>query len=224
MFTPEPQSDSLMTTLKNQGQIWSGNDWRLTHSAASPSGYVALDNLLNGGGWPLGAVTEILCSQPGQGELRLVIPFLEQLGQQDLRWQLWLNPPYQPYGPGLNAWGLNTDKMLICQADKPEDLLWSIEQGITTGGASVVLAWVEALDKAQLRRIQLASEKNGIATFLFRSLKFRHAQSVSALRLAINMMEQQRVQLDILKRRGGWPVRNIDLTLPLQANREVGYE
>ncbi len=208
---------STIDALKNKGQIWAGDDWRLARIQSSPSGYTDLDSHLPGGGWPLGAVTELLTQYHGMGELRLLAPYLAKLGRQDQRWQVWINPPYQPHGPGLRHWHLNIEKILVCKASKQADLLWSIEQSMVTGGASVVLAWIDiALDKAQLRRMQLAAEKNNIPVFLLRPAKFKNAASIAALRLFVSANnEQKALRVDILKRKAGWPLEDLQLPVPL---------
>ncbi|MEI8324881.1 MAG: hypothetical protein WCH44_05835, partial [Betaproteobacteria bacterium] len=58
--------------------------WRadqLAHAASSVlvSGHPALDAQLPGGGWPVGALTELLQMQSGTGEWGLLLPALAQL-------------------------------------------------------------------------------------------------------------------------------------------------
>ena len=49
------------------------------------SGLEALDAQLPGGGWPLGALTEILLQHHGIGELQLLMPALARLiGKEEL--------------------------------------------------------------------------------------------------------------------------------------------
>jgi protein ImuA len=53
--------------------------WRAQQLAARSrrccaSGHAALDAQLPGGGWPVGALTELLLPHPGVGELRLLAP------------------------------------------------------------------------------------------------------------------------------------------------------
>ncbi len=206
---------SLLHELTQKGQIWSGNHWRQSQPEAHPSGYARLDAELPGGGWPVGAVTEILYQRPGQGELRLLLPALAQLSRNDNRWQTWFNPPFQPYGPGLAHWGIALDRLLVCQAPAMDDLLWSLEQCLTTGGSHAIVAWVEKLDKARMRRLQLAAEKGRIPVFLLRPARFEQAPSVAALRLSLRLTQPNQAHIAILKRRAGWPVQDIGFHLPL---------
>src|SRR3954463_10631961 len=58
--------------------VWRGG--LLACSApAVPSGFAELDRELPGGGWPVQALTEILCRREGIGELQLVLPALAAL-------------------------------------------------------------------------------------------------------------------------------------------------
>ena len=210
----------LLQTLTDQGQVWSGNTWLRHSQHTCPTGYSALDTELPGGGWPLGAVTEILLTHPGQGELRLLLPCLARLGQQDDRWQFWLNPPHQPHGLGLLHWGLQPQRQLIIRCERTEDLLWSIEQALLSGGSNAVVAWAEALTKAQLRRIQLAAEKNLLPVFLLRPLKYQDSPSMAALRISLHSQAPQQVSLRILKSRGAWAREHHELPMPLFQARE----
>lgn len=214
---------TLLHQLTRDGQLWSGNDWRLARIDASPSGHPRLDAELPGGGWPLGAVTEILHEAPGQGELRLLLPALARLSREDTRWQVWFNPPYRPHGPGLAHWGLDLGRLMVCQTQGPDDLLWSLEQCLNTGGSQALVAWVGQLDKARMRRLQLAAEKGRVPVFLLRPARFHTAPSVAALRLRLECPAPEQVRVHILKRRAGWPLSDLMLPLPLFSAGKPGH-
>ncbi|MHA7880624.1 MAG: translesion DNA synthesis-associated protein ImuA [Saccharospirillum sp.] len=208
---------SLLEQLTRNGQIWSGQNWQNSQIPAAPSHFAELDAILPGGGWPLGAVTEILYRQPGQGELRLLLPYLGRQSQSAPGWQLWFNPPFRPHGPGLAYWGLNLNRVLVGQCAGADDLLWCLDKALTTGGSQAVLAWVDRLDKAPMRRLQLAAEHNRVAVFLLRPERYRSEASVAALRLHLSAPGPDRLCIDILKRRAGWPVSQLLLNLPKPA-------
>lgn len=70
--------------------------WRasqLGHGVARclPSGHGTLDLMLPGGGWPTGALTELLIQQPGIGEVRLLQPVLARTGKRPV---MFLQPPH----------------------------------------------------------------------------------------------------------------------------------
>lgn len=201
---------NLIDTLAEQGRIWTARHWQETVIPATPSGYPELDAELPGGGWPLGALTEILYPVTGVGELRLILPALASLSQQDDRWQLWLNPPLPPCAPSLQHWGFNIQRLLLAQAPTPADLCHSLEKSLQSGGCQGAVVWLKSLDKALMRRIQLAAESAQVPVFMLRPEGFRKQPSIAALRLHW----QANQQLDILKRKAGWPIQGLTLTLP----------
>ena len=56
--------------------LWRASQLGGAAQRVTPSGFEALDAELPGGGWPHGALTELLLAQPGVGELRLLAPAL----------------------------------------------------------------------------------------------------------------------------------------------------
>src|SRR5262245_49722995 len=82
--------------------------WRADTLPAAPcrrllSGFSELDALLGAGGWPVGAVIEVLTDRQGIGELTLLLSALREAE----RTLLWINPPYLPYAPGLRIAGVD---------------------------------------------------------------------------------------------------------------------
>ncbi|PTY36594.1 hypothetical protein BGP77_04680 [Saccharospirillum sp. MSK14-1] len=206
---------SLLTTLTERGDLWSGQHWPQHQLAALPTGLSDLDAILPGGGWPAAAMTELFYHCSGQGELRLLLPALAQLSQSDPRWQIWCNAPYRPHGSALAHWGLQLDRILLCQTQSEAELSWTLEHSLSSGGSQAVLAWVDQLDPRRLRRLQLAAEKSAAPLFLLRPARLQHQASMAALRLLIEPDSAERLHCRVLKRRGGWPGADVQLTLPL---------
>ena len=75
------------------------------------SGHHDLDAQLPGGGWPVGALCELLQVQGGQLEWRLLLPALRGLSQAVVL----VAPPWVPYGPGLQAQGLSASALIWVQ-------------------------------------------------------------------------------------------------------------
>ncbi len=205
---------TLLDTLTSEGRIWTARHWQETVIPATPSHYPELDEHLPGHGWPLGAVTEIFYPRLGFGELRLLLPALADLSQLDNRWQLWLNPPLIPCAPALQQWGINTQRILIATATSPSDICYSLEKSLQSAGCQAAVAWLEKLDNALMRRIQLAAEATKIPIFIFKPIRYQKQPSIAALRLTINTPGH----INILKRRAGWPINDIQLSLPLHRN------
>ena len=73
------------------------------------TGYPALSTELPGGGWPVGALVDLLVQQPGVGEMRLLRPALSSLGERPIAL---VQPPHIPDGLGLRYIGLSLDRLL----------------------------------------------------------------------------------------------------------------
>ena len=74
-MTETMQNDAIDKLLDATPELWKG---RCPNGARRtlPSGHARLDERLPGGGWPVGALTEIITPHPGLGELSLLLPAL----------------------------------------------------------------------------------------------------------------------------------------------------
>lgn len=178
--------------------------WRRGAAAATidvqPTGIAGLDARLPGGGWPRGALSEILIEQDGLGECSLVLPALAALTQARRRIAL-VAPPYLPYAPALAAAGIDLAQVVHIDADAG-DTHWTAEQCLRAGCCGAVLNWLPRADYRQLRRLQLAAETGGAIGFVFRPLAAAGEASPAALRLRITMAADGAPRIDILKCRG----------------------
>ena len=173
------------------------------------SGYAKLDQLLPGGGWPLNALTEILLEHYGTGELQLLMPALAHLSQPrddavEAGWITWVAPPFEPYAPALQQWGVNLSRVLIVRPRKSSEALWAAEQALSSGNCAAVLLWPDTLDDAAGRRLQLAAEKGQSWAIAFRSIGALSQPSAAALRIRLSAGDKG-TDLGILKSRGGRP-------------------
>ncbi len=203
---------SLEKLLENP-RVWRGSS-QLAARARLVSGYPELDRCLPGGGWPLEALTEILIGQYGMGELRLLMPALAQLSAEEIQthtgeytepgWIAWVAPPFQPYAPALQQYGIDLSRMLIVRPKDDSELLWSAEQALSSGTCAAVLLWPDTLDDKGSRRLQLAAEKGHSWAIAFRPLAARQQPSAAALRLELESTGQG-TRVHILKSRGGRP-------------------
>lgn len=203
-------SPSLEQLLENP-RVWRGRGGRQTH-AGLPSGYEKLDRHLPGGGWPRHALTEILTTQYGVGELQLLMPALARLSAEDPHaalsepgWIAWVAPPFQPYPPALSQWDINLSRLLIVRPKSDEDILWSAEQALSSGTCAAVLLWPRSLGDQESRRLQLAAEQGESFGIAFRPRSARKEPSTAALRIEMQA-DENGTHLDIFKSRGGRPV------------------
>lgn len=202
--------------------VWRAS--RIGHAAvqALPSGFAALDAELPGAGWPTGMLTELISRESGVGELRLLVPLLRRL-TRERRFVVVLGPPQTPYAPALADHGIDLDYLLIVQAPQAADRLWAVEQTLKSSGFGALLAWLPQprTRPEHLRRMQLAAHGTHGPVFLFRSLDAQFEASPAPLRLLLLPRAEQRLSVQILKRRGpvvADPIL-VDLPRPLSSIR-----
>ena len=170
-------------------------------ASALPTGFPALDGVLPDAGWPMGALTEILVSREGAGELRLVMPALADLSARG-RWLAWVRrPPYVPYAPALEARGIVLSRILWVRSDDTAQQLWSTEQALRSGVCGAVLAWPTRVYQRRLRRLQLAAESGGAWALLFRREAPPGDGSPASLRLRVEPTTAG-LAVEVLKCRG----------------------
>ena len=71
------------------------------------------------------------------------------------------------YGVGLARFGLAPERLILVEADKQADLLWSMEEGLRAGKYASVVGEGAAPDLTASRRLQLAAESgDGVVLLL----------------------------------------------------------
>ncbi len=201
---------SLDSVLQHPG-IWRGNQRAQTASEVLPTGFAALDELLPGGGWPRGALTELLIGRQGIGELQLLMPALARLSETD-GWLAWVAPPYVPYAAALAAVGIDLKRLLVAKPLSDADAWWTAEQALHSGACGALLAWLRAADERRMRRLQLAAENGNTWGVLFRHARAAQDRSPAALRLLLEPAANG-LTVHILKRRGGPVSRPVVVTI-----------
>ena len=195
-------------------EVWRASQLGRTALPAVSSGFPTLDAELPGDGWPIGMLTELIGRESGIGELRLLIPLLRQLSRER-KFSVLLAPPHLPYAPALASHGVDLDYLLIVQAPNAADRLWAVEQSLKSAAFGALLAWLphERTRPEHLRRLQLAAQTAGGPAFLFRPLAAQFEPSPAPLRLLLLPKPEQRLSVQILKRRG--PVAQDPLLIDL---------
>lgn len=181
------------------------------------TGYPRLDTALHEGGWPLGALTELLPRVPGQGELSLLAPALREVLRRP-GWLVLVTPPGLPHAPGWAATGVSVERLLVLRPGTPRDWLWAVDQA-ARAGQPAVLAWPGrvALDGKHLRRLQLAAEEGGGLLVLSRRPARAEAPSPAALRVRLQPARAV-LELEIVKQRGHWGGQALSVPLPWPAS------
>jgi len=191
-------SAALEDLLQRQA-VWRGGALSCA-AAAIPSGFDALDRELPGGGWPAGALTEILGERQGVGELQLVLPAVAALSWAGKR-IVWLAPPHLPYAPALAAAGVDLARLAVVRARGRRDALWAAEQVLRAASCYALLAWFPNARYEELRRLAVAAEAGRAWVALFRPLQAAQTSSPAALRIAFQP-DGDALSIRILKRRG----------------------
>lgn len=115
-----------------------------------------------------------------------------------------------PYGPGLAAFGLSPDHLVIVEARTPIDALRAALEGARCAVlGAVVLETVAPIDLTASRRLKLAAEKSGVAIVLVRlggdgepnaaQIRWR----VQAAPQAPDQMRRTAFEIIVLKSRSG---------------------
>ena len=194
---------TALDELLRGARVWRGGERARIEAAAT--GAARLDEFLPGGGWPVGALTEILLDTAGIGELGLVLPHLARVTQAGGR-AAFAGPPHLPFAPALAQAGVVLPRVVMVRPASAGAALWAAEQMLRSGAFGTVLAWPGKVHERDLRRLQLAAETGHAIGFLFRDAREARHASPAALRLRLARTPQG-LQVDVLKCRGGSPGR-----------------
>lgn len=211
---PGSLAHPLADTLLGQS-VWRASQVAQNNHSALPSGFPKLNAELPGAGWPSGMLTELIGRESGIGELRLLVPLLRQL-TRERRVVILLAPPHIPYAPALASHGIDLDSLIIIQAPNAADRLWAVEQTLKSASFGALLAWLpqEKTKPEHLRRLQLAALSARGPVFLFRQLPAQFESSPAPLRLLLLPRPDQKLSVQVLKRRGPVLAMPILLDLP----------
>lgn len=195
--------------------VWRASQLGRADAGTLSTGFRPLDAELPGAGWPVGMLTELIARESGIGEIRLLVPLLRQLGR-DRRATILLAPPLIPYAPALADFGVDPESLILIQAPNAADRLWAVEQTLHNAGFGALLAWLpqDRCRPEHLRRMQSAARKATGPVFLFRELPAQFQPSPAPLRLLLLPRPEQRLSVQILKRRGPVLARPLLLELP----------
>jgi cell division inhibitor SulA/protein ImuA len=190
---------SSLDVLLRNAAVWRGSEQGSAPLSGTPSGFAALDERL--GGWPQGALIELIAQREGVGELSLLLPALARLSA-DERWLSFVNPPYVPYAPALATAGVDLARVVVVRAQGGADTLWAMEQSLRSGACGAVLAWPGFITERAIRRLQLAAETGRALAVCFAANGAPARPSPVPYRLRVDS-HPGGMRVEILKRRGG---------------------
>ncbi len=202
-FTPvrieRPSAGGLPAAVA--AALWRGDQLGAPVSAVWPSGFVALDAQLPGGGWPGHGLTEILTPHSGTLEWRLLGPALRQVcaaGQPVVV----IGPPLSPHLPGLRFEGIDERQLVWVQADTAAERLWSAEQLIKAQACGALIAWLPQARAEQIRRLQVLATGFESPVFVCRPTRALRESSAAPLRVQACVGVDWELHLRIAKRKG----------------------
>lgn len=190
--------------------------------AVASLGLEALDELLPGGGLRLGGLHEVA---PARAEwddgaaTGFVLALAGRLLAARAGMLLWTSRTDDLYAPAAAA-VLPSSRLLRVRAQRQEDLLWTLEQGLRCGALAGVVGEVAGLEAVAARRLQLAAENGGRSCLLLQRCDRVGPRpgagspavtrwQVSALpsdpALPRSLVGRARWRLDLLRCRGGRP-------------------
>ena len=197
--TPDPQDI--------HADVWHAHALAASPPQVQPTGDALLDAQLPGGGWPVGALVELLQPAGVHSEWRLLLPALARCGQGPV---VLVGAPYLPFAPALAALGLRAGRLLMVgEVGVAQDgRLWATEQLLRCAEVDAVLAWLPQVRSDQLRRLQMAAAEHHKLLFVMRPATLQAEASPAALRLVLQPRppaprpQPDTLAVHIVKRRG----------------------
>lgn len=198
--------------------VWHADALGAGQQQVLPTGSAQLDAQLPGGGWPIGALSEVLQPAVGLHEWQLVLPALAHATARRRGAVVLVAPPCEPFGPSLQAQGLWADRLCLVRADSATAALWAAEQALRCRDVLAVMAWLPQAQPAALRRLQLAAAQREQLLWVFRPASVAPQASPALLRLLVQGLAlpgdaaaSPGMQVQILKRRGPPLAQGLDL-------------
>ncbi|BCV28358.1 ImuA family protein [Shewanella algae] len=227
----DPAKSQALNGLLERRDLWLGPGSQ-GKILGYPSGFEALNAQLSDAGWPRQGICELFSQSPGHGELSLLLPLMRyllpaQCGSHSKRNHsernqsrgdesrdtmiMLIAPPLQPLAQSFAQHGIAAERILWLELTQRKEVLWAMEQGLSSGACPLVLSWLDKLTLSEARRLQLAAEQGkalGICQLPMAQADSNHPVT---LKLAISAAGVNTARLQILKRRGGWPVPELHL-------------
>jgi protein ImuA len=194
-------SPHLLSRIGAHSDVWQADALAGAPGRVVATGDALLDAQLPGGGWPLGALSEILQPLGVHNEWRLLLPALARCGTAAV---VLVGAPHIPFGPALGAQGLSPQRLLWVAAQVAAQRLWATEQALRCADVDAVLAWLVQVRPEQLRRLQMAAAEYTKLLFVLRPEQAQNESSPAVLRVWVAPSADQSGTLEVraLKRRG----------------------
>lgn len=179
--------------------LWRGSQLARPAHKTVATGYPQLNAQLPGCGWPVGALIEVMQTQPGIGEIQLLKPALQRLENEGSI--ILLNPPHTPSAVCLQQWFPFGRRFLWIKTDDPRNTLWAAEKILQHNACAALVCWVNQAHPAAVHRLHLAARQTETLLFSVRPAAVAMQNSVAPLRLALQPTALG-LDVQLLKRRG----------------------
>lgn len=155
---------------------------------ARSSGIPQLDAILPQGGWPKGAVVEVIVPDEFCDSIAFLLPTLTQLNGEG-RWLGLQALPYRQSLSLLSGNGLAPERTMRVNQHPGRSGLWTLEQMLRSGIYSAVVAWPECNTDLMARRLQKAATIGQSMAFLFRTADSTQHYSRIDLRIKLEVCD-----------------------------------
>ena len=179
-------------------------------------GAAAIDAALPWGGLPRAALHEVVAAAPGEAAAAGFCAALLARLAEGRGPALWCLARGDLHGPGLGAFGLAPDRLIVVRARRPVEVLWAMEEGLRSGRLGAVLGEARAVDLTAGRRLQLAAKAGGTPCLALLApaagrapgaalTRWRVAAAPSAPEDGLPGLGRARWRVELLRCRGGAP-------------------
>ncbi|MGF6178482.1 ImuA family protein [Ensifer sp. 4252] len=124
-------------------------------------GVPEIDGALPGGGLSYGALHEFAGGGAGTVDGAAAALCVAGIAARTKGPILWCLTRPDLFFPALAQAGLSAERLIFAEADREEDVLASMEEGLSYGGLGAVVGEIVRLPMTTSRRLQLAAEKTG---------------------------------------------------------------
>lgn len=126
-----------------------------------PFGVPNIDHCLPGGGLVCGAIHEVAGGGSGTVDGAAAALFAAGIAARSKGKVLWCLTRPDLFAPSVSQAGLHPDRVVYCEGDRDENVLASMEEGLSFGGFAAVVGELVRLPMTASRRLHLAAEKTG---------------------------------------------------------------
>lgn len=162
-----------------------------------PLGVPDVDGVLPDGGLPLGCLHEVVgendpFNSVATGFSAAILARISSRrtdsgsGVAGSGQVVWITRDDDLYAPGIAAYGLKPERLIVVSARRDADILWAMEESLRCRSLAAVLGEVGDIDMVASRRLQLAAEASGVTALLLRSSSRRLGATASVTRWGLS--------------------------------------